>query len=366
MQQTQKKTHAGRGFSIVELLVVIFIIGLVISILVPAIGGVRQTAKRASTNATMKDLATGANMFATDRKGQTPGYFPPSMMGSRDNRDTRGFSGMQNLLLDLSGGVVLNQTPDAGNGSACDVVGGPVVVEVGPNTDTALNVRVNLAAIGAPTKDLSKGTVVNAYYNPDRGALVRQCTPGQRATPSPIDHLAMPELVDAWGNPILAWSRDERATQTFAAMDSNSGPARFYWASNAGILKAQTLGRSGRDHSTASSSLYSMIGGGFASASAPLLVGNSGQSGVMAALLGNQAFPLPKATPTGPDFPAQSRGALVFHSAGQDGWFLGSEDRGGRAAAAAGPSGAAGSLLNYTANVDSLALFDDLLNSALN
>ncbi len=363
MQQTKKKTNAGRGFSIVELLVVIFIIGLVLSILVPAIGGVRQTAKRASTNAMMKDLATGANMFATDRKGQTPGYFPPAMMGSADNGNTRGFSGMQNVLLDLAGGVAQNQALDAGNGSACDVVGGPAVIEVGPNTDATLNVRVNLGAIGAPTKDLAKGTVVNAYYNPDRNALVRQCTPSQRNNGAPNEHLAMPELVDSWGNPVLAWSRDERATSTFAAIDSTA-PAKFYWASNGGILRAQTLGRGGRDHSTASSSLYSMIGGGAATSSAPSVVGGAGRSGAMAAVLGNQAFPLPKTNPGDPDFPAQSRGALVFHSAGQDGWFLGSEDRGGRAAS--GPSGAGSSTLNYTANIDALSLFDDLINSALN
>jgi type II secretory pathway pseudopilin PulG len=363
MNQKHPKINARRGFSIVELLVVFFIIGLVMSILIPAISGVRQTARRASTNATMKDLAAASNLFATDRKGQTPGYFPPALMGAQENGDTRGMSAMQNILLDLSGGVAQNQTRDMGGGSLCDEQNGPNVVEVGPTSTNV--VRVNLGAIGAPTKDLAKGTIVNAYFNPDRGALVRQCNDAQRLATSPQDHYAMPELVDAWGNPILAWSRDERSTAVFSSVNSGAGgstPAKFYWASNAGILRAQALGRAGRDHSTATSTLYSMIGGG--AVGGGRVVDGAGASWAMGALLGNPAFPRPKLNPGDRDLPAQSRGALVFHSAGQDGWFLGSEDKGGRAAG--GPLGPGSSLLDFTANVDPIAFFDDILNSALN
>ncbi len=351
--RTQSKATRYPGarpaFSIVELLVVFFIIGMVLSILVPAISGVRQSARKASTSALMKDLQTASNQFSADRNGTTPGYFSPQQMGSRENRD-RGFTAMQNVLLDLAGGVVSNGTRNLSD--PCS--DGGAIIEVGPEAGSI--VRVSLNAIGSPTKDLSRGTDVRAYFNPAQSGFVKFCTTESRAT-NVDDHRALPELVDAWGNPILAWQRDDRggSSTAFAAEDSQN-VARFYWNSNAGILNARAVGRSLRDHSQyASGGLYSLIGGGAMSNASQNVVGNSGSSGALAALLGNPAFPVPGNT--SPAQPASARGGLVFHSAGIDGWFLSSEDKGARAVQ---------QQLRFTPFDDPISLFDDVVISVLN
>lgn len=361
--QTRQIPGSRRGFSIAELLVVFVIIGIVISILIPAVAGVRQTARRAATNALMKDLATASNLFSNDRKGQAPGYFSARDMGSVENgaaNSGRGLSGMQNVLLDLAGGIVQNEQANEA-GDPCAEVGGPSVVRVNPTSDNAKTVLVNISTIGSPIKDVSRGVDVRAYFNPSGANYARQCSTMQRLG-NVVGHQALPELVDAWGNPILAWTADTRATDIFAAMDSSGQPAKFYWNSNAGILRAQQMGRGSKDHSSVNSSLYSLIGGGMASSN-PARVAASDGSGLMAALLGNPAFPKTN-TGTGPLVPSAARGAVIFHSAGQDGWFLGSEDKGGRAANA--PSGPGSVTLNYTSGEDPILLFDDIISSALN
>ncbi|CAN5840137.1 hypothetical protein BH11PLA1_BH11PLA1_24380 [soil metagenome] len=358
---SRKKTmNAARGFTLVELLVVFIIIGIVMSILIPAVAGVRQTARKASTNALMKDLSTASNVFSNDRKSQIPGYFSPQDMGSQENGQAgagRGMSGMQNVLLDLAGGIVTSEALNE-TGNVCDDIGGPSVVEVGPQATNTVRVNINL--IGASTKDLSRGVDVKGYFVPDQKNFIRSCAANQRLG-SVVGHHAMPELCDAWGNPILAWARDQRVTTRFAAIDSTGGPAQFYWNSNAAILRASSFGKGGKDHSVATGSLFSIIGGGMIDSNSNAVADTTNGSGIMAAMLGNPAFPVPNSTPL---VPSTARGSLVFHSAGADDWFLSSEDKGGRAALAGG--GPASVNLRYGGSEDTLQLFDDLMMSALN
>ena len=71
----------GRGFSLVELLVVIGVIGLLISILLPAVGKVRTQSKVAKCRATLSALDTGMGTFRSDSTfgGQLPPSRPDSI-----------------------------------------------------------------------------------------------------------------------------------------------------------------------------------------------------------------------------------------------------------------------------------------------
>lgn len=349
-----RSRHPARaGFTLVELLVVLSIIAVVLAILVPALAGARRSARRAATANLMQSLATASSDFMLDERGRTPGYFSAAEMGSDDN-GLRGLSGMQNLLLDLSGGVTTATTATPGMS---------LLVGLGPTTSRVVN--VDLAAIGQP-RQAGSGTTVKAYFNPDRAYLAAQTATGQTAGGTTAEHRALPALVDAFGQPILAWTEDDRATPgvAFAAISSSTARARFYWNSNRAYLGAAALGKAGRNQlhtGGAQPAPYSMLGettGG--SGMADRLLGTGAAAGSMAALLGNPAYPEP--TVAGEAVrPAAARGKLVFQSAGADGWYMGSEDLGGRIARAPTNGVAA-----YTTNLDAMKDFDDIVNRAGN
>lgn len=77
---------SARGFSLVELLVVIVIIAVILSILFPALAGARRTARAAACRSNLKQFATAGNAYSIDFKnsiytfswtsGNTPTRFP--------------------------------------------------------------------------------------------------------------------------------------------------------------------------------------------------------------------------------------------------------------------------------------------------
>lgn len=77
-RERSRSRRGGRGaFTLVELLVVIGIIGLLTSLLLPAMAGVRQQAQATRCSVNLRSLATGWSMYANAYKGvSAPGRLP--------------------------------------------------------------------------------------------------------------------------------------------------------------------------------------------------------------------------------------------------------------------------------------------------
>lgn len=78
MQQLTRKS-AARGFTLVELLVVIGIIAVLISILLPVLNKAREQAKAVMCMSNEKQCMNAFMMYIADHKGATP-FFPPINM----------------------------------------------------------------------------------------------------------------------------------------------------------------------------------------------------------------------------------------------------------------------------------------------
>jgi prepilin-type N-terminal cleavage/methylation domain-containing protein len=321
-----KARGVGRpGFSLIELLVVMFIIVLVISIVVPALAKAREVARATASENLMQNYFQAASAFQIDEK-RAPGRFSARDMGSDDNGNTRGMTMTENVMLDLAGGIVQV-------GGSKPATGGVFVHPfAGTSSSRAAQegVWVERGLIGQPTKS-GKG-----YYTPDKrnfveqvneDSIIRQAgTAGDKSTDG-----TYPDLVDAFGQPILTWTEDESAvgkvakdsgnSNNFARITSTQRPARHYWNSNAAFLKATHFGKKIVDNNT-----DSLLGGS---------VGIPEREATLMGLLGNPASAnsigsLTAAANIDDILPTASRGKITVQAAGVDGFILGRGDSRGR------------------------------------
>ncbi len=315
-RSTSNLATSGRGFSLIELLVVIVIIVIVVSLLLPAIGGARDIAKAATTRSVIKEFGNAVDRFRQDNSGFRPGVFSEQEMGNSENADVYGFTAQENMMLELAGGIVF----DEGGGGPQLKTFGPTQLAHQENDDSGRFVREDL--IGADVEGNP------GYFQPDSKFFAAQSRPeGQFADSAGLSQgeANIPDFLDAWGNPLVVWVRDGQAPpvvdqeEQFAREDSDSDPALFYWASNAGYLKATELGRSSKDQNRNNSEPYSLIGGNAQNIETSIT-----------GLLGNSSSPLQEldgGVALDALLPASARGEIVVHSAGTNGLFLGTKER---------------------------------------
>ncbi len=64
--------YPSRGFTLIELLTVIAIIGILAAIIIPVVGKVRDSARRAECTSNLRQLGVGFNLYATDHRNRLP------------------------------------------------------------------------------------------------------------------------------------------------------------------------------------------------------------------------------------------------------------------------------------------------------
>ncbi|MDX2148014.1 MAG: type II secretion system protein [Planctomycetota bacterium] len=325
-----------RAFSLVELLTVMIIIALVISILVPALGRVRNVSRNTSSQALLTSASQACAQFTVDKQRQ-PGYFSPREMGSLDNA-TRGLTAMENVMLDLGGGIV-------GTG-ANRPANAPNAVAISPVNDTRRQVWVDVDEFTSSGK---------SYFKVPATSMLRDV--GQVA--SEASHRDLPDLVDAFGVPMLAWAVDAGASDPIDAFDdfakvSSAAQARIYWNSNAGFLSATAMGKNKNKNQATKS-----------------LIGEDNTSNIptnLAGYLGSPANPVDSSRGTNPNnardwLPATARGSLMFQYAGEDGIFLSKDDKGAKLSTNANTL-YYGLTKTVLAGEDLASRFDDILVNA--
>jgi type II secretory pathway pseudopilin PulG len=328
-QPTNGQRRIG-AYTLIEMMIVMVILIVVMALVAPVIGNARNAAKKTNTMQLLSNLSQASQQFELSER-RTPGYFNPLDMASADNR-TRGFTETANILLDLAGGMVSAAGPD--------------VIEVGPTATATAFVKVGL--IGSPTQ--VKGVVNKGYFTPDPKYFTSQSVEGKIA--SVPEHRTLPDLLDGFGQPVLAWRQDVEPSQasSFAEIDASASRASFYRAPNEAFIKATKLGRRGQNQTVVTNGENGSL----------LNFADDKAKTTMEAFLGNPAFPITGSSPSEPDRPAAARGRLIFHSAGVDGVYLGTRDRGGIIVSPGADE------VQYKGGKDPLDNFDDVISVAGN
>lgn len=205
------RRQPARAFTLVELMVVIGIISLLIAIALPAFSAARTAAKRASTEAMISTLSTGADMFHAD--SALGGAYPPSVMTvvqpNPINNSQIAVCGANLLVWGLAGADLLG-TPgfrDLDNsGTNRDIFGG-WTNDMGSNPAQP---QVNLYALSG-TKPYHPRS--GPYVDLSKVRLTKQMAPNsvEFQVPAGGGYLNSHAFLDAWDQPILYYKANPNA-----------------------------------------------------------------------------------------------------------------------------------------------------------
>ncbi len=195
LMYTFTKSLRMRGFTLIEVLVVIAIIAVLAGILLVALSSVQKAAKKTKTDSLMQSFGRACDMFALDHD-RYPGILPDS---ARSSADASAITPMGNALLELMGGarVETDNSPSEVRDEYANFEGTEYTFEDQFTGDT-WRLKFNADEFGAGP--WINGRDYEPYFSPKGGDL-QYIAPEQGGTGS--GEYVFPRLVDAWENPII-------------------------------------------------------------------------------------------------------------------------------------------------------------------
>ena len=183
-------SHSRRGFTLIEILVVVGIIALLVGILLPALGKVQERARMTQTMGLMQEFAKACDAFQQEC-GRYPGLVPEEILANDPQ-----ISGTENAMLELMGGGVRKNDVDTTTYNNFSTASGWVPLVFTPQNQPPFEVKINVGKIGdGPSIN---GKQYPPFFAPKANDL--RPTAGQKGE---LATIKIPDLMDSWGNPII-------------------------------------------------------------------------------------------------------------------------------------------------------------------
>ncbi|MEE2819850.1 MAG: type II secretion system protein [Planctomycetota bacterium] len=187
-----KKHRSNPGFTLIEILVVVAIIAILAGILLAALSGVQNAAKKTQTSTLMQSFGRACDEFALDN-GRYPGILPDAVV------DGVAVTPMQNALLELMGGarVKHSQSPTAAVEEYDNFAGDATIEFSLTDPITGLNWEIAFDENRFGEGPWLGGRVHEPYFSPKASDLK------YKPYDASISDYTLPALIDSWDTPII-------------------------------------------------------------------------------------------------------------------------------------------------------------------